>query len=113
VQGVVSHGDIVVQSGWIVFRNDTHTLLGEIKEGGAYVLRHRDSRQVPCGEYGVALVPPEAAMQVDTSPSGIHIDSKPDERRYPLRYRVAETSGVRHVVRPGRQVVDIDFAAVP
>ncbi len=108
-EGTVKVNDIVLNAGWVVFRNDKSTLLGVIQNGGRYVLSHRGAANLPCGEYGVVLVPPEPKNEVDPITGAVRPGQMPDERLYPLRCRAVESSGVRQTIGPGHQVIDIDF----
>jgi|688.fasta_scaffold140672_2 hypothetical protein len=109
VQGTVRVNGEAVEYGWVVFRNDQVTLQGAIQEGGAYTLDHRGSVGVPLGEYGVLLLPPEPKTEVDAATGAVRPGVEPDEQRYPIRCRRTETSGVRHTIGPGKQVIDIEF----
>jgi len=113
VEGSVKVGGAVLDEGWIVFRNEKFTLQGIIQDGGRYVLSHRGSPNLPCGEYGVVLVPPEPKNDVDPVTGAVRPGKMPDERLYPLWCRAVESSGVSQMIVPGHQLIDIDFKARP
>ena len=113
VHGSVKVDSAVLNAGWVVFRNESNTLQGVIQSGGLYALSHRGSANLPCGEYGVVLVPPEPKNEVDPSTGAVRPGIIPDERLYPLRCRTMEWSGVRYTLDPGDQVIDLNFNADP
>jgi hypothetical protein len=113
VDGTVKVDGTVLNAGWVVFRNEKSTLLGVIEHGGRYVLSHRGTANLPCGEYGVVLVPPEPKNEVDPITGAVRPGQMPDERLYPVRCRAMESSGVRQTIGPGHQVVDIEFRTGP
>jgi hypothetical protein len=111
VRGFVTVDGKAVEAGWIVFRNDTIILRGEIKGGGAFALEHHGGADVPRGVYCVMLFPPDREVLVDAKTGGVRSLSLSNELIYPLRYRSMETSDMKQQVDVGAQIIHLSFTS--
>jgi len=113
VVGTVSVEGVPLDRGWVVFRDSRSTLQGEIKPGGGFTLHYRGSPKLPCGKYGVAIVPPETEVVIDPGTGVAKPGPPPDVQTYPLHCRSTETSGIVQEFGTGRHVLRINFSAAP
>lgn len=110
VRGTVTIDGRPLTAGRIVFEQDGRSHMAQIGADGGFELRGVAGGIAP-GTYSVAVLPPEPEFVPQPNSTDMRLVNPPDPRLYPVRYRVAATSGITKTVNPGESTIDVELSS--
>ena len=99
----LDHGSVIFVAG---SKTKADSAAGDIKPDGTYLVQIGQSGKMLCGEYQVAVT-----ARSPSQPHPMGGPPMPGELTTPARYADATTSGLRFMIRPGENTIDIPLVS--
>lgn len=109
VQGTIHVAGKVPAHGTVTLTNGKNYLTGKVQPDGAFVLQLGPNLLNLAGEYRVLLNPPPLETTTDPTNGEIRANGKIDDKLFPPKYRVLESTDATQKLADGDNNLKIDL----